>query len=112
MLRKAPKLCGHNIIGYDLPVIRKLYPDFDWKGDTVDTMVLSRVAYPEIKIGDYSRHRKGLLPAKLIGSYSLKAWGYRLGELKGDFSEDTDWQDWSPEMSRYSTIKTSFIDRV
>ena len=38
---------------------------------------------------------------KLYGRHSLKAWGYRLGILKGDFSETSDCKEWSREMERY-----------
>ena len=36
----------------------------------------------------------------LVGSHSLKAWGVRLGNDKGDF-DGGDWQTWSPEMQTY-----------
>ena len=99
-LMNADCLCGHNIIGYDLPVIEKLY-GFKYEGRVVDTMIWAMLTYANIKAGDFGRWRKGELPGKLIGSHSLKAYGYRLGELKGDFSEDTDWQTWTPAMSDY-----------
>jgi DNA polymerase I-like protein with 3'-5' exonuclease and polymerase domains len=31
----------------------------------------------------------------------LKAWGYRIGEYKGDFGTTTDWSTWSQEMQDY-----------
>ena len=45
--------------------------------------------------------KKVALPPKLYGSHSLKAWGYRLGNNKGEFAEETDWQTFSPEMLNY-----------
>ena len=87
MLRKSPLICGHNIIGYDLPVIRKLFPGFDFGGEVHDTLVISRVQYPDIKAGDYGRFRQGKLPGQLIGSYSLESWGYRIGELLNIISD-------------------------
>jgi len=39
-------------------------------------------------------------PTKFIGRYSLAAWGYRLGEYKGDF-DGGDWQTFSEEMFDY-----------
>ncbi len=101
MLQNAEKICGHNIIGYDIPVIKKIYPWFKPKGEVVDTLVISRVAFTDIKMGDYGRFQKGQLPGKMIGSYSLEAWGYRLGELKGDYGKTTDWKVWTPEMTKY-----------
>mgnify|MGYP002831322179 CR=1 FL=1 len=40
-------------------------------------------------------------PARLYGSHSLKAWGYRIGEFKGEFGETTDWEEFSEEMLTY-----------
>ena len=37
----------------------------------------------------------------MFGSHGLKAWGHRLGVLKGDFNQKTDWKDWSQEMQDY-----------
>jgi DNA polymerase-1 len=38
----------------------------------------------------------------LVGSHSLKAWGYRLGVLKGNYGDRQDaWERWTPEMQRY-----------
>lgn len=101
MLEKALKIAGHNIIGYDLPVIRKLFPEFSFTGEAVDTLVISRVAFTDIKAGDYGRFQRGQLPGKCIGSYALEAWGYRLGELKGDYGKTTDWKEWNPDMTKY-----------
>lgn len=42
MLQEAEVICGHNIIGYDIPVIKKLYPWFDFRGEACDTLVISR----------------------------------------------------------------------
>lgn len=55
------ELIGHNIIGFDLPVLRKLW-NWEWKGAITDTLVLSRLGHP-------SRE----------GGHSLKAWGSRCG---------------------------------
>ena len=38
---------------------------------------------------------------RLRGSHSLKAWGYRLGVLKGDYGDTTDWSEYTPEMLEY-----------
>jgi DNA polymerase-1 len=46
--------------------------------------------------------RIGFQP-KEVGSHSLRAWGLRLGVLKGDYghSGDDAWSEWSPEMQEY-----------
>lgn len=93
-------ICGHNIIAFDVPAIKKIYPWFSPKS-VYDTMVAARLAWADIKLADLVRMRVGKIPGKLIGSHSLKAYGYRLGILKGDFGETTDWKEWSQEMSDY-----------
>ncbi|CUU71263.1 DNA polymerase I [Campylobacter hyointestinalis subsp. hyointestinalis] len=90
-------ICGHNIIAFDIPAIKKIYPSFSPRSVT-DTLVQLRLAYADIKERDVSQKN---IPTKLYGSHSLKAWGYRLGVLKGDFAETTNWAEWSKEMSEY-----------
>ncbi len=60
MLMDADGICGHNIIGFDIPALKKLYPWFEPKGEILDTMVISRVTYTDIKSGDYGRNIKGI----------------------------------------------------
>lgn len=100
-LSAAPVLCGHNIIGYDIPALKKLYPDFT-HGKLVDTLVWARLTWSDIKQSDFARFAKGTLPGKLIGSHSLEAYGYRLGELKGDYGKSENaWDQFTPEMLAY-----------
>ena len=81
---KGRQIGGHNILGYDLPVIQHLYPDFTYRlEDVYDTLIVSRLIHPDIKDKDFKLYRQGKIPAKLIGSHSLKAWGYRLDFYKG-----------------------------
>ena len=100
-------LCGHNVINYDLPTLAKLFPWFeithDMHKDVVDTLVLSRLIYSHIEDMDAGLIRKKQLPSKLYKSHSLKAWGYRLGELKGTYGEEEDaWACYNPEMLAYN----------
>lgn len=101
-LMAANKVVFANGIKFDLPALRKVYPWFDLSQDQmVDTLVLSRLIWPDLGDRDYKLIKRGKLPPKLRGSHSLKAWGIRLGLMKGNFGEDTDWQTWSPEMQEY-----------
>lgn len=101
-------LCGHNVINYDLPTLAKLFPWFeithDMHKDVVDTLVLSRLIYSHIEDMDAGLIRKKQLPSKLYKSHSLKAWGYRLGELKGTYGEEEEdaWACYTPEMLAYN----------
>lgn len=111
-LARADKICGHNIIDFDIPAIKKVYPEWETNAEVWDTLVWSRLLYPDIGDGDYARFREGVLPGQLIGRHSLEAWGYRLGEFKGEFAKETDWKYWSPEMSEYcrqDTVVTGLL---
>ena len=99
-LEDADLIAGHNIINYDLAVLRKLYPWFRRVGDCLDTLLLSRLYHPNLIEIDKQKTWAGM-PLKLYGSHSLAAWGYRLNEAKGDYCKDADWKDWSPEMEDY-----------
>ena len=96
LLMNADQIIGHNIIGYDLPLITKLYPWFTIPQAKVrDTLILSRLIWTNL--GDMDRQA---VPTKkpdgdLIGSHSLKAWGQRFGNAK---VEHEDWTVFSPEM--------------
>lgn len=97
-------VCGHNVIAFDCPCLTKLYGvQFDHQ-KVIDTLVLSRLVYSNLKDVDLGLMRKGVLPKKLWGRHSLKAYGYRLGELKGTYSEETDdaWAVFNEEMLSYN----------
>ena len=99
-LRHAGVLIGHNIIGYDIPLIQETY-DFSITAQLVDTLVLSRLFYPHIADRDYERRPEGM-PAKLYGRHSLEAWGYRLKCFKGDYAKHEEaWDKYTPEMLDY-----------
>jgi DNA polymerase-1 len=100
LLTKGDIIAGHNVIKYDIPVIQKLYPWF--KVDTTkvfDTLVATRLIWANIKDTDNVLLKQEKLPGKLFGSHSLAAWGYRLGNYKGDYSGG--WQTFSQEMLDY-----------
>ena len=100
-LMNADEIIGHNIIKFDIPALQKLYPRFRPLGRVIDTLVCTRLLWPEIKQRDFQLQKQGRLPGKLIGSHSLEAWGYRIGNNKGEFGKTTDWSAWSPEMQAY-----------
>jgi len=87
-LYSADELIGHNILGYDFPLMEKLY---GWvpKQETVftDTVVRSRLLRSDRPL-PYGCSGN-------VGPHSLEAWGYRVG--KGKPSHD-DWSQYSPEM--------------
>ena len=99
-LESADTIIGHNIIGFDLPVIKHIYPFFEPKGVIVDTLILSRLYHADMLNTDRNAQHKGM-PTKLYGRHSLESYGYRLGEYKGNFGETSDWLEWSQEMEDY-----------
>ena len=99
-IEQAEVIVGHNIIGYDIPVIRKLYPFFSPVGIVIDTLLLSRLYHPRLIDLDKERNWNHM-PLQLYGRHSLEAYGYRLGEYKGEYGKNTDWKEWSPELEEY-----------
>jgi DNA polymerase I-like protein with 3'-5' exonuclease and polymerase domains len=101
-LHKADVLIGHNLIGFDIPALDLL---LGWKPKPhqriLDTLVLSRLAWPDISTDDWRRVSADEYPKTLVGRHSLKAWGFRLGMRKDDWGETTDWKECSPEMISY-----------
>lgn len=101
-LMRAEQLIGHNVIKFDIPALKKVFPWFNVDPAKVfDTLVVSRLIWSDLGDQDDKKIAKGLIPASIRGSHSLKAWGHRLGELKGDFGETSDWSEWTPEMQAY-----------
>jgi len=100
VLENAEEIIGHNIIGFDIPAIQKLYPEWKPKGKVTDTLVLSRLIKADLMSDDAT---SVVLPdgfqKRLWGSHSLKAWGLRLGNAKGDY--DGGWETFSEAMLEY-----------
>ena len=104
LLRNADEIWGHNILGYDIPAIKKLHPNWTFNGVTRDTLILSRLFFTDLLDRDF-RSRPANMPANLYGRHSLEAWGHRLGVHKSEFGKslDGDWSTYTPEMLEYCT---------
>ena len=96
----ADTIVGHNIIGFDIPCISKLYNFFTPRSSIVDTLLLSRLYHPNIYDIDH-KHKWRHMPLQLYGRHSLESYGYRVGEYKGEFGKTSDWSEWSQEMEDY-----------
>ena len=70
LLKSYDKIIGHNLIGFDAPVLKRLWNLGIKRGQVVDTLIMSRLLNPVIE-----------------GGHSLKAWGLRLGNDKQDFTD-------------------------
>ena len=102
MLLQADELWGHNIVGYDIPAIQTLFPNWRPKALVRDTLILSRLLFTDILDRDF-RTRPATLPANLYGRHSLESWGHRLGVHKSDFGKglDGDWSVYTTDMLDY-----------
>ena len=99
-LEMADYIIGHNIVGFDIPIIKSIYPFFNPTGIIIDTLLLSRLYHPNLLDID-KKHAWKHMPLQLYGRHSLESYGYRLGEYKGSFGQTTDWKEWSQEMEDY-----------
>lgn len=108
-LMNAGCIIGHNIQKFDIPAIKKIYPWFNPQGTVMDTLVMSKLIYINMKEIDYGKREKKYpdMPGNLVGRHSLKAWGYRFHFPKDDYAERMKeqgldpWAQWSQEMEDY-----------
>jgi RecA-family ATPase/DNA polymerase I-like protein with 3'-5' exonuclease and polymerase domains len=98
-LARADYLVGHNIAGYDLPLLHKLHQWMPACGCTiVDTLVVARLIMPNISdLDDKAAAMGSAKMGKLRGRYSIEAFGIRLGIPKVGVDIE-DWSKWTPEM--------------
>jgi DNA polymerase-1 len=109
LLEDADELWGHNILKFDIPAIQKFYPTFRPKGLLRDTMVLTRLIWADIKDRDIKATKRGF-PGKLCGKHTLEAWGFRLGNYKGDFKGP--WDTLTQEMLDYCVQDIEVTDEL
>ena len=70
-IKNTKEVIGHNITGFDIPVINKIFGYDLFKNCKItDTLILSRLLNPMID-----------------GGHSLKNWGLKLNHKKIDFEE-------------------------
>lgn len=88
-------LSCHNGISFDLKVIKKVL-NYDYKGQYVDTLLLSRILWPDRE-----------------GGHSVAAWGEEFGVAKPSHE---DWSVFSPEMAHRNKedvkIQTQLYDHI
>ena len=92
-------LIVHNGIGYDWPLLKKLY-DYEFKGKKVDTLIMSRLLNPK-------RMVPFNCPNKKAGPNSIEAWGWRVGRGK---PEHNDWENFSEDMLHRCTEDTEILE--
>jgi len=70
LINGADVIVGHNIIGFDGPLLSRLWGVHIPLHKVRDTLVMSRLWNPQLE-----------------GGHSLRAWGERLGDFKDDFTD-------------------------
>lgn len=105
LLASATVLVGHNSIRYDLPVLKKVL-GFAARTDqeVLDTLILARLIFPNVRDTDRALIIAGKLPGPLEGKHTLEAWGYRIGEHKAQY--EGGFEEWSQEMQDYCVQDT------
>jgi len=109
-IKEATLIVGHNVIKFDIPALKKIYPGLQLKPGVkyYDTLVASRVMWPELEPVDAAKFSH--IPRKYFGRHSLAAWGERLGVSKINFKEESKkdndevedvWEKWTSTMQTY-----------
>lgn len=74
-LKDATLICGHNLIGFDAPILNRIWTTKIRLSQVYDTLIASRLLNPSIENG-----------------HSLDAWGERLGGIKKvDYKRIWEW---------------------
>jgi hypothetical protein len=83
LLNAADEVCGHNIKGYDIPLLQKFYPHFQPK-NVVDTYEMCKAFFTieQLQIFDLPLADSGLMTIDELGRHSLMSWSLRLGNPK------------------------------
>tara|TARA_B100000780_G_scaffold278566_1_gene252553 strand:- start:425 stop:2188 length:1764 start_codon:yes stop_codon:yes gene_type:complete len=108
LLKKATLLIGHNITGFDIPAIKKVF-NYDYRGAVFDTLLCSRLIWTNRQELDFKLKE---VPPKLIGKHSLESWGYRVGLRKGDFKENNTFDIWTKEMQDYCELDVEVTHKL
>jgi DNA polymerase I-like protein with 3'-5' exonuclease and polymerase domains len=95
------KVVAHNGIDFDFDVLSKVWQVYVPENMQVDTLVLSRLYNPELPPPEEDPK---------AGKHSLRSWGIRFGEHKGDF--DAFDEGWSQEMEDYCIQDVLLLERL
>ena len=108
-LKRYDILIGHNIISYDLPVLKKLY-NWTFEGTTTDTVLMSRILFKNRTVPDEMKQAykdaKKPIPNQAHG---LESWGWTLGMGK---VEHEDWSVYSEDMKTRNVVDVELNELV
>ena len=97
---------GHNIIGFDIPVIEYLIGEVTCY--PLDTMLISQLMYTADELTQMDRGIENF-PKNDYGSFSLRAFGYRFGDFKIEYE---DFSKLSNEMLTYCDQDVDLTHRL
>ena len=102
------EIIGHNVIDFDIPALQQLgYISNQTLPMITDTLVTSRLVHTNLGDQDRIKNLKSeVIPPRLIGSHSLKAWGYRLDCHKGEYLQEHGYDHYSEGMLIYCVQDT------
>lgn len=86
-LNSADLIVGHNIAKFDIPLIEKFLGRITTP--FIDTLIDAKLVYSKDTLKDLDLKFNKDLPRDLIGSYSLKAFGYRFKLNKIEYKDFT-----------------------
>lgn len=107
LLATADIRVAHNGQDFDERAIKLVYPKL-WppkRGKLLDTLLLSRVTYPDIHRTGPNKHKLFSFEQRMHG---VQAWGKRLGVHKGEYTDwckkhgIDPWAQWREEMQAYN----------
>lgn len=112
----ATSIIGHNIISYDLPLLRKMF-DIDLIGllgkeSIEDTYLWSKVLFPDRQLPKgcpTSIKNPVTNRLKRIGPHGLESWGWRVGEKKVEIH---DWRFFDDEMLKRCEVDVNINEKV
>ncbi len=132
-------ICAHNGLEFDIDALEIIYGDVpgfeafkkkchdEFGSWFYDSLVLCRLLYPDVAQMDWAMYKNGRLTGfpdtprarmKLFGNHNLEAWGYRLGELKGEMPTDPDadpedkWKVFTEHMYTYNKQDVEVLKAV
>jgi DNA polymerase-1 len=114
-LGQATALIGHNIAGFDIPLLWQFWPDMPVPDEIIDTRSWSRLAFIDTVLertaafrnsaGRSEEAREAQYPKRLMAPdslHKLESWGHRLGFRKGRLLKDLGVQEeYSDELLEY-----------
>lgn len=102
------EVCAHNLIGFDAPVLRKVWGITIPMSKAVDTLVMARLLDP---VATLPKIPEGV-DKKKVSQHSLAAWGLRAGCNKMNFDlEDFD-AGYTEQMSIYCKQDVEVLEAV